>query len=44
MKRILIVTDHWMISWRLLNEELMILTDILRGKIKIPGVFLRGSI
>ena len=44
MKRILIVTDHWMISWRLLKEEMMILTEILRGKIKIPGVFLRVSI
>ena len=29
MKRILIVTDHWMISWRLLKEEMMILTEIL---------------
>lgn len=44
MKRILIVTDHWMISWRLLKEEMMILTEILRGKIKIPGVFLHVSI
>ena len=44
MKRILIVTDHWMISWRLLKEEMMILTEILRGKIKITGVFLRVSI
>lgn len=29
---------------RLLKEEMMILTEILRGKIKIPGVFLRVSI
>ncbi len=32
MKRILIVTDHWMISWRLLKEEMMILTGEGWGK------------